>query len=181
MPKPRADLEQQLESCRRERDDARQQLAEAQRQASEAQEQQTATSEVLSVISSSAGELEPVFQAMLQNATRICEAKLGTMYLREGDAFRTVALHNAPPAFAEIRKRGPIRPGPKAALTRILRTKQVVHVPDVALDEGYIARDPLFVSGVEVGGFRSFLIVPMLKETEVIEIGRASWRERVEV
>jgi signal transduction histidine kinase len=134
----------------------------------ESLEQQTATSEVLQVISSSSGELEPVFQAMLQNATRICEAKFGTMYLREGDAFRTVALHNAPPAFAEARKRGPIRPGPKAALTRMLRTKQVVHVPDVALDEGYIARDPLFVSGVEVGGFRSFLVVPMLKETEVI-------------
>jgi GAF domain-containing protein len=138
------------------------------RDLSEALEQQTATSEVLRVISSSPGELEPVFQAMLQNATRICEAKFGTMYLREGDAFRTVALHNAPPAFAEARKRGPIRPGPKAALTRMLRTKQVVHVPDVALDEGYIARDPLFVSGVEVGGFRSFLVVPMLKETEVI-------------
>ena len=135
---------------------------------SEALEQQTASSNVLQVISSSPGELEPVFQAMLQNATRICEAKFGTMYLREGDAFRTVALHNAPPAFAEARKRGPIRPGPKAALTRMLRTKQVVHVPDVALDEGYIARDPLFVSGVEVGGFRSFLVVPMLKETEVI-------------
>ena len=138
------------------------------RELTESLEQQTATSEVLQIISSSPGELEPVFQAMLQNATRICEAKFGTMYLREGDAFRTVALHNAPPAFAEARKRGPIRPGPKAALTRMLRTKQVVHVPDVALDEGYIARDPLFVSGVEVGGFRSFLIVPMLKETEVI-------------
>src|SRR5262249_26080098 len=130
---------------------------------SEALEQQTATSEVLGVISSSPGELEPVFQAMLQNATRICAAKFGTMYLREGDAFRTVAVHNAPPAFAEFRKRGPIRPGPKAALTRMLRTKQAVHVPDVALDEGYIARDPLFVSGVELAGFRSFLIMPMLR------------------
>src|SRR5262245_21599429 len=95
--------------------------------------------------------------------------------------FEQLPYTTPPPAFAEARKRGPIRPGPKAALTRMLLTKQVVHVPDVALDEGYIARDPLFVSGVEVGGFRSFLIVPMLKENEVIEIGRASWRERVEV
>ena len=71
------------------------------RELSEALEQQTATSEVLRVISSSPGQLEPVFEAMLQNATRICEAKFGTMYLREGDAFRAVALHNAPPAFAE--------------------------------------------------------------------------------
>jgi hypothetical protein len=84
---------------------------------SESLEQQTATSEVLRVISSSPGRLEPVFEAMLQNATRICEAKFGTMYLREGDAFRAVTLHNAPPAFAEARKRAPIRPGPKAALT----------------------------------------------------------------
>src|SRR5262245_59109996 len=105
---------------------------------------------------------------MLQNATRICEAKFGTMYLREGDAFRAVALHNAPPAFAEARKRAPIRPGPNAALTRMLRTKQAVTVPDIALDEGYIARDPLFVSGVELAGFRSFVTVPMLKESEVI-------------
>jgi len=138
------------------------------RELSEALEQQTATSEVLRVISSSPGQLEPVFEAMLQNATRICEAKFGTMYLREGDAFRAVALHNAPPAFAEARKRAPIRPGPNAALTRMLRTKQAVHVPDIALDEGYIARDPLFVSGVELAGFRSFVTVPMLKENEVI-------------
>ena len=135
---------------------------------SESLEQQTATSEVLRVISSSPGQLEPVFEAMLQNATRICEAKFGTMYLREGDAFRAVALHNAPPAFAEVRKRAPIRPGPKAALTRMLRTKQAVHVPDNLLDEGYIAREPLFVSGVELAGFRSFVTVPMLKENEVI-------------
>src|SRR6516165_4451955 len=138
------------------------------RELSEALEQQTATSEVLRVISSSPGQLEPVFEAMLQNATRICEAKFGTMYLREGDAFRAVALHNAPPAFAEARKRAPIRPGPKAALTRMLRTKQAVHVPDNLLDEGYIAREPLFVSGVELAGFRSFVTVPMLKENEVI-------------
>src|SRR6516225_7594487 len=138
------------------------------RELSESLEQQTATSQVLQVISSSPGQLEPVFEAMLQNATRICEAKFGTMYLREGDAFRAVALHNAPPAFAEARKRAPIRPGPNAALTRMLRTKQAVHVPDIALDEGYIARDPLFVSGVELAGFRSFVTVPMLKENEVI-------------
>src|SRR5262249_18084820 len=127
------------------------------RKLSESLEQQTATSKVLRVISSSPGQLELVFEAMLQNATRICEAKFGTMYLREGDAFCAVALHNAPPAFAEARKRAPIRPGPNAALTRMLRTKQAVHVPDIAVDEGYIARDPLFVSGVELAGFRSFV------------------------
>jgi hypothetical protein len=92
--KPPADLKQQLESCRRE-------LAEA-------REQQTATSDVLRVISSSPGELQPVFQAMLANAVRICEAKFGSMYLLEGDAFRIVGMHNAPPAFAEARRLQPL-------------------------------------------------------------------------
>jgi hypothetical protein len=92
MRKPHADLEHQLEKYRRE-------LAEA-------REQQAATAEVLRVISSSPGELEPVFQAMLANAVRICEAKFGTLYLREGDAFRAAALHNAPPAFVEFWQRG---------------------------------------------------------------------------
>jgi hypothetical protein len=87
---------------------------------SESLEQQTATSDVLKVISSSPGELEPVFNAMLENAVRICEAKFGTMFLREGDAFRTVALHNAPPAYAELRRRNPvIHPHPKSGLARL--------------------------------------------------------------
>src|SRR5262249_29542551 len=90
------------------------------RELSESLEQQTATSEVLQVISSSPGELEPVFQAMLENATRICEAKFGSMYLREGDAFRIVAMHNAPPAFAEARRLQPlVRPGPGTGLYRV--------------------------------------------------------------
>src|SRR5262245_7348555 len=84
---------------------------------SEALEQQTAASEVLGVISSSPGDLDPVFQAMLANATRICEAKFGTLWLREGDAFRAVALHNAPPAYAEVRRRElRLRPPPDTAL-----------------------------------------------------------------
>src|SRR5262249_3789061 len=78
----------------------------------ESLQQQTATSEVLQVISSSPGELQPVFDAMLANATGICEAKFGTLYLRDGDTFHAASLHNAPPAFVEdYRKRGPIRPG----------------------------------------------------------------------
>ncbi|HKN10714.1 MAG TPA: GAF domain-containing protein, partial [Pseudomonadota bacterium] len=138
------------------------------RELSEALEQQTATSEVLQVISSSPGELGPVFDTMLEKATRICQAKFGTLYLREGDAFRAAALHNAPPAFADMRKRGPVRPGPRAALSRMLRTKQVVHIPDMAAEQTYIERDPLIVTAVELGGFRTFLCVPMLKDNEVL-------------
>jgi GAF domain-containing protein len=134
----------------------------------ESLQQQTATADVLQVISSSPGELEPVFQAILENATRICEAKFGTLYLREGNAFHTSALHNAPRAYAEARRRQPIVPGPNTAFTCMLRTKQAVHIPDTMADQGYVEGDPLFRSGVELGGFRTFVCVPMLKEGDVV-------------
>src|SRR5262249_54047089 len=132
-------------------------------------QQQTATSEVLQVISSSPGELQPVFDAMLANATRICEAKFGTLYLRDGDTFHAASLHNAPPAFAEdYRKRGPIRPGPATVLGRLIRTKQVVRIADATREKAYIEGDPLFVTAVKLGGYRTILGVPMLKENELI-------------
>jgi len=137
----------------------------------EALEQQAATSEVLRVISSSPGDLKPVFQAMLENATRICEAKFGILWLREGDGFRSVALHNVPPAYAEQRQREPvIRPGPGTGLGRVAKTKQVIHVADVRAEAAYIERDPLRVSTVELGGYRTVLDVPMLKDNELIGI-----------
>ena len=98
----------------------------------ESLEQQTATSDVLQIISSSPGELQPVFEAMLANATRICDAKFGILWLREGDGFRSVVLHNVPAAYAEQRQREPvIRPGPGTGLGRVAKTKQVIHVADV--------------------------------------------------
>ena len=139
------------------------------RELSEALEQQTATSEVLQVISSTPGELEPVFQAMLANATRVCASKFGTMYLREGDAFRTVAMHGAPPAYVEARMSKPVfHPGPGTGLARTAQTKQVVHIADVTAEQAYAERDPLRVAAVELGGVRSHVTVPMLKESEVI-------------
>src|SRR5215470_11204282 len=134
----------------------------------ESLQQQTATSEVLQVISSSPGELQPVFDAMLAKATRICGAKFGTLYLRDGDAFRAASLNNAPPAFAEDRKRGLIRPGPANVLGRLIRTKQVVHIADVTTEQAYIEGDPLFVTAVRLGGYRTILGVPMLRESELI-------------
>jgi len=134
----------------------------------EALEQQTATSEVLRVVSSSPGELEPVFQTMLANATRICEAKYGVLYLYEGDMVRTVALRDVPPAFAEVLQRGPFRPGPKTATGRMIRTKQLVHIADYAKERAYIERDPVAVAAVELGGNRTVLAAPMLKENELI-------------
>jgi len=136
---------------------------------SEALEQQTATSEVLQVISSSPGELEPVFEAMLESATRICEAKFGSMYLREGDAFRIVAMHNAPPAFAEARRLQPlVCPGPGTGLYRVASTKQVVHIADIRAEQPYLEREPSSVTMVERAGARTLLVVPMLQDDELI-------------
>jgi GAF domain-containing protein len=127
------------------------------------------TSEVLGVISSSPGELEPVFQTLLENATRLCVAKFGNLYLREGDTFRTVAMHNVPPAFAEARRRDPlVHPEPSSALGRLCSSERVVHIPDVTAEQGYIERQPRFVTMVELGGFRAMLAVPMLKDGRLI-------------
>src|SRR6516162_4223172 len=138
------------------------------RDLTEALEQQTATSEVLRVISTSPGELEPVFQTMLANAVRICEAKIGTLYLREGDGFRTVATHNAPPAYVEARTRELIRPPPDATLGRLAATKQVVHTANITTIASYVERNPFVVAPVELGGYRTILGVPMLKDNELI-------------
>src|SRR5262249_8933615 len=123
------------------------------RELTEALEQQTATSEVLGVISSSPGELEPVFQAMLANAVRICEAKIGSLYIREGDGFRTVAVHNAPPAYVEARTRELIRPPPDSTLGRVAATKQVAHIADIKTIPSYVERNPFVVTPVELGGY----------------------------
>jgi GAF domain-containing protein len=136
---------------------------------SEALEQQTATSEVLEVISSSPGELERVFQTLLANAVRVIGSKFGTMYLREGDAFRVVAMHGAPHAYVEARMREPVfRPGPETAISRTARTKQVVHVADLMAEEAYRKRDSMRVAAIELGGVRTLLSVPMLKESELV-------------
>jgi GAF domain-containing protein len=135
------------------------------RELSESLEQQTATSEVLRVISSSPGELEPVFQAMLANATKLCAAKFATLYLCEGDTFRTATMYNVPPALAAVRRRDPLfRAEPGSALYRVRSSKRMVHIPDITVEPGYIERQPRFVTAVKLGGFRAMLAVPMLKE-----------------
>ena len=135
----------------------------------ESLERQTATSEVLSVISKSPGELEPVFQAMLEKATRICEANFGQLQFYEDGAFRVGATHNIPSALAELRQREPLfHPGPLGPLARMVATKQLVHVPDYADHLAYQQRDPGAVNFVEVAGVRTLVVVPMLKEDELI-------------
>jgi signal transduction histidine kinase len=133
-------------------------------------EQQTATSEVLSVISSSRGELEPVFQAMLTNAVRICGANFGYMQLCEGETFRMAAMHNAPPAFVQaIAQREPsFRPHPLLPLGRLVATKQFVHIADYGQELAYKQRIPAAVRTFELAGARTVILVPMLKEQELI-------------
>jgi GAF domain-containing protein len=137
----------------------------------EALEQQTATSEVLRVISSSPGALEPVFQSILANATHICAANFGNMYLWDGEVFRLAAAHNTQSALIEERARAPVRPLSArefASFGRMIETRQVVHIPDLSEDQAYIERIPEAVAAVELGGVRTVLWVPMLKESELI-------------
>jgi signal transduction histidine kinase len=150
--------------------DLERRLAQAQRELSEALERQAASDEVLHLVASSPGELGPVFETILSNATRICEAKFGSMYLYEGgNAFRFVAAHNAPPAFVKARARDPIvRPPADTPLGRVATTKQVSHIADMRTVPSYIAHDPFVVSAVELGAYRTVLAVPMLRENELI-------------
>ncbi len=134
-------------------------------------EQQTATADVLRVISTSPGELEPVFQAMLENAVRICGAKFGNVYRWDGDALRLAGTHNTPPALAELRRQSPFRPSPKTPLGRVIATNAVVHVVDATTEPTYIEqREPGIVAAIELAGMRTYVGVPMLKEDELIGV-----------
>src|SRR5262245_53984155 len=143
-------------------------LAQAERQLSEALERQAATDEVLRVIAGSAGELEPVFQAMLENATRICEAKFGTLNLYDGSVFEIAAHYNVPPAFAESRLHKVIRPHPSSAHAKVVQTKQVVHIEDLTTTTPYREGDPAVTAIGDLGGARTIVIVPMLKDDRLV-------------
>ena len=152
-------------------------VARLTRELNEALEQQTATSEVLQVISSSAGDVQPVFATMLENAVRFCDAKFGTIYRVDGDVLHLVATHNTPPALVEARRRAPFRLNPKIALGRMVATKTVVHTADLAAEADYIERRREMVVGVELGGVRTHLAVPMLKQNELIGVLSLSRQE----
>ena len=136
----------------------------------EALEQQTATSDVLQIISSSPGELEPVFRTILENATRICGANFGIFSLRDGDAFRNAAVYNMPEAYMEFRRGTPLTIGPKHPLARLAETKEVVHVADLKGEDGYREGDPSYHAMVDLAGARTLLLVPTLKEKELIGV-----------
>ena len=142
------------------------------RELTESLEQQTATSEILRVISSSQGDLQRVFENLLENATRLCGAKFGNLFLRTEDGFRYMAMHGVPSEYAELGKRLPqlalAQHHPNVPLARMAREKMVVHVPDLTLDESYSEHDPRIVALVETAGARTIVNVPMLKDDELV-------------
>jgi GAF domain-containing protein len=136
---------------------------------SESLEQQTATSEVLKVISSSPGDLQPVFEAMLANATRLCEAKFGTLNLSDGEVFHRSASYNVPSEYADMRLRmGRWRPHPRGSLAEVVRTKQPVQIEDLCTSPAYLEGDSSTRAIVDTGGARTLLLVPMLKDDKLI-------------
>ena len=136
----------------------------------ESLQQQTATSEVLQIISSSPSELAPVFEKMLENATRVCGAEFGSMTLVEGDTQRQAALYNAPPAFAAVRINKVLRIHPRSSIAAAIRTRQVVQVEDLRNYPAYLERNPASVQLAELGGARTLVVVPMLRDDEVIGV-----------
>jgi two-component system NtrC family sensor kinase len=134
----------------------------------EALERQTAASEVLQVISSTPGELEPVFRKMLENATRVCAAKFGVLSLCHGDKFESVAFHNVPPNYAASRRNTRFRPHPESAQGTVARTGQVAHIHDVRKNPAYLAGDPAVVQTADIAGARTILIVPMLRHAKLV-------------
>ncbi len=138
-----------------------QKLAACARELAEARQQQAATSEVLRVIASSPGDLQSVFQAMLKNALRVCGAKLGNLWLREGDHFRIAATRGAPAAYREYLRREPVVPAdPRLAIGRVLKTKQAIQIADVTATPTY--GDKLRTATIKLAKQRSLIAVPML-------------------
>jgi GAF domain-containing protein len=139
------------------------------RELEEARDERAAITDVLRIISNSPGELEAVFQAILTKAVRICGAYFGDLYLREADGFRMAASHNAPPAYVEARTREPIlRPPPDTPLGRIAATKQLVQIADIKTIPSYIEGHPFVRAAVDLAGYRTVLVVPMLKDDRLI-------------
>ena len=144
-------------------------VARLTRELNEAREQQTATSEVLQVISSSPGDLEPVFEAMLEKAVRICDAKFGGLYLYVDGRLRTVAAHDEP-EFFEARRGVDWKPPPGGVIDEAIRSKRTVQVADLATTKPYIERHPLTVEAVELAGIRTGVVVPMLKDDDLVGV-----------
>jgi GAF domain-containing protein/nitrogen-specific signal transduction histidine kinase len=167
-----ADLKQQLAACGAE-------LRQTRIERDEALRQQAASAEILEIISHSPGDLGPVFDAILERATRLGEAKFGIIYRFDGEVFRVQAVRDATPAFIDYLRREPPRPDPRNALGRALRVKGPIHIADTKAEPAYSEREPSRVAAVEIAGARTFLAVPMLRGDRLIGV-IAVYRQRVE-
>jgi len=162
-PKPRKAL------TARHSDANQEQLDQRTRERDEALDQVSATSEILKIISKSPGELEPVFDAMLEKATRICDAKFATLYLRDGGTWRAVATtRDAPPGYVEARKRNLLQVSTGGPLQQVIDTKQVVHIADLKKLRPYRERHPTLVATVAIGAFPPPSLVPMLRADQLV-------------
>jgi signal transduction histidine kinase len=152
--------------------DLQEQLERQARDLEEARDERAAVAEVLRVIGSSPGNLERVFQTILESAVRICDAKFGALYVSDGDGFRTVAMQGAPPDFAEARQREPvIHPAPQTSLGRAVTSKQTVQIADAQTEPGYFDDVPQGLTGgqmTRLGGARAIIAVPILKDNELV-------------
>src|SRR5258706_8989055 len=148
--------------------DLKKEIAALRLELAEALERQTATSEVLKVISGSPGDLEPVFQSLLENATRVCGANFGTMHLIEGDVARRAALYNVPPAYADELATRTWRPHPKSGLGQVIRTKQVAYIADVRTNPACLEGSPGSIALSNLGGARTIVTVPMLRDAKLV-------------
>src|SRR5271163_64624 len=147
------------------------------RERDEALEQFSAASEVLKVISSSPGDLKPVFEAILESATRICDAKFGNLWLREVDNFRNTATFGAPPAYREYFDREPVlHPDPRSGLGTIVRTKKEIHIADIRSAPTF--KDKMRSGTIELAKARSLVGVPLLRDGEVVGV-IAIYRQQV--
>jgi signal transduction histidine kinase len=131
-------------------------------------EQQRATAEVLKLISSPSDDPQSIFANILANAVRICDANCGVINRWDGEALHLVAMHNMPQAFIDLRRQSAHRPHRHSAHGRVLATKSLIHIADLATDQAYLERNPPTVAVVEVAGVRTILVVPLWKDNELI-------------
>jgi signal transduction histidine kinase len=153
-------------------------LEERNAQLSQALDREAATGEILQVINRSPTVAEPVFEAILGNALRLCGAHLGTLFLFDGESFRLVAHRGAPAEWVE-RRRTPLRPGPQTGLARAVTERRPVHIIDVTADRAHAEHDRTRLETIELLGARSGIWVPMLKEERAVGV-ITMWRREVQ-